>query len=275
MGRCGSPRCPRACQGQFHGPGLNRPGVLKPQSQNKHHHADSTAILYVGARMQHRGNDAMPATGQTTRRRGNRFLTLWGGSMDLISTAPNYTEHWDEKFRGRSWGRYPPEDLVRFMGRRFRAADKGAVKVLEVGCGPGANLWFMHREGFAVHGIDISPTAIAIANARLANENAGIPSPAADLRVGHFARLPWPDGHFDLVVDIFALYANTTDVIGQTLAEIARVLKPVALFFARAEIDTLFGGCFQATAIDRVIRSDVGAHQQIEEFHCQFTRARR
>src|SRR6218665_938871 len=100
--------------------------------------------------------NAMPATAQTTRRRGNRFPTLLGESMDLISTAPHYTGHWDEKFRSRSWGRYPPEDLVRFMGRRFRAADKGAVKVLEVGCGPGANLWFMHREGFAVHGIDIS-----------------------------------------------------------------------------------------------------------------------
>ncbi|WP_265258821.1 class I SAM-dependent methyltransferase [Verminephrobacter aporrectodeae] len=230
-----------------------------------------------------------------------------------MMTAPDYTAHWDEKFRSRSWGRYPPEDLVRFMGRHFRAADQRAVKVLEVGCGPGANLWFMQREGFAVHGIDVSPAAIDIATARLASENAGIPHPAADLRVGHFAHLPWPDGHFDVAVDIFALYANTTHVIREALAEVARVLRPGALFysklwgtnctghglgrqlepgtfdeipegpcrgmgvshfFTRAEIDVLFGEFFGITAIDRILRSDIAANQQIEEFHCQFIRPR-
>lgn len=227
-------------------------------------------------------------------------------------TPDDYTRHWDEKFRSRSWGRYPPEDLVRFMGRNFRDADKGAVKVLEVGCGPGANLWFLHREGFAVHGIDVSPAAIGIASDRLAHENAGIPSPAADLRVGNFAALPWPDGYFDVAVDVFALYANTTDVIRQALAEVARVLKPgglfysklwgtgctgygtgrqlepgtfddipegpcrgmgVSHFFTREEIDSVFGGFFKATAVDTVVRTDTAANQRIEEFHGQFTRA--
>lgn len=223
-----------------------------------------------------------------------------------------YTEHWDEKFRNRSWGRYPPEDLVRFMGRHFRDADKSTVKVLETGCGPGANLWFMHREGFAVHGIDVSATAIDIAKARLAHENARISSPVADLRVGNFNNLPWPDCIFDVVVDIFALYANTTDIIRQSLTEIARVLKPGGLFysklwgrnttgfgqglqlepgtfdaipegpcrqmgvthfFTREEIESVFGRNFRPTAIDVVARSDMSANQQIEEFHCQFIKA--
>ncbi len=229
-------------------------------------------------------------------------------------SGADYTGHWDEKFRCRAWGRYPPEDLVRFMGRNWRDADKAAVKVLEAGCGPGANLWFMHREGFAVHGIDVSPAAIDIARARLAHENVGIPSPAPDLRVGNFSRLPWPDTHFDAAVDIFALYANTTDVIRATLAEIARVLKPGGLFysklwgtgctgygqgrqlepgtyddipegpckgmgishfFTREEIAPLFGDWFEANAIDTVQRTDMAANQRIEEFHCQFRRAAR
>jgi len=229
-----------------------------------------------------------------------------------MSQASDYTGHWDEKFRSRSWGRYPPEDLVRFMGRNFRNADKAGVRVVEVGCGPGANLWFLHREGFAVHGIDVSPAAIGIADTRLARENVGIPAPPPDLRVGNFSRLPWPDAYFDVAVDIFALYANTTAVIREALAEVARVVKPgglfysklwgthctgygtgrelepgtfddipegpcrgmgVSHFFTRAEVDTVFGGLFEATAIDTVNRSDVAANQQIEEFHCQFRRA--
>ena len=38
-------------------------------------------------------------------------------------SGADYTGHWDEKFRSRAWGRYPPEDLVRFMGRNWRDAD--------------------------------------------------------------------------------------------------------------------------------------------------------
>ncbi len=230
-----------------------------------------------------------------------------------MSAAGDYTKHWDEKFSSRPWGRYPPEDLVRFMGRNFRNAEKAAVKVLEVGCGPGANLWFLHREGFAVHGIDASPAAIDIASRRLATENAGIPSPPPDLHVGNFARLPWPDACMDVVVDIFAIYANTLDVIDSVLAEVERVLKPgglfytklwgrnctgygegtrleegtydaipagpcrdmgVSHFFSRAEIDERFGRRFEPIAIDVVARSDVAAAQQIEEFHCQLRKPR-
>lgn len=226
----------------------------------------------------------------------------------------DYTSHWDEKFRVRAWGRYPPEDLVRFMGRRFRDVDRKTVRVLEVGCGPGANLWFMHREGFAVHGIDVSPAAIDIAARRLATENAGIPSPTPDLRVGNFNRLPWPDTHFDAAVDIFALYANTLPVIAQALTEINRVLKPgglfyaklwgrkttgygqgtelepgtfnaipvgpcagmgVAHFFTRQEILSMFGRHFRPLAIDCILRSDEVANQQIEEFQCQFVKEAR
>ncbi len=229
-----------------------------------------------------------------------------------MSVAQDYTKHWDEKFRTRSWGRWPPEDLVRFMGRNFKNSKKDGVKVLEVGCGPGANVWFLHREGFAVSAIDVSPAAIDLARERLENENKDCNSPKVDLRVGNFGVLPWPDNHFDVVIDIFALYANTTEVISSALAEIRRVLKPgglfysklwgtgttgfgggtkleaatfddissgpccnmgVSHFFSREEINQLFGKFFTPTAIDVIARSDMAANQHIEEFHCQFKKA--
>ena len=226
-----------------------------------------------------------------------------------MSTAKDYTSHWDKKFKSRAWGRYPPEDLVRFMGRNFKNAEKNNVHVLEVGCGPGANVWFLHREGYTVSAIDVSPTAIQLVGERLAAENKDFKSPAPDLRVGNFETLPWADAQFDAVVDIFALYANTNDVIAKSLKEIARVLKPgglfytklwgtnttgfgsgktlepatfdeissgpcsnmgVSHFFSKAEINALFGQFFTPLAIDVISRSDVTVNQHIEEFHCQF-----
>lgn len=158
-----------------------------------------------------------------------------------MQTERDYSQHWDDKFSTRKWGRYPPEDLVRFVGRNLKNADRDAVSVLEVGCGPGANVWFLHREGYQVAGIDGSPAAIDKARIRIETENEGLNSVNPDLRVGHFSSLPWTDQSFDLVIDIFAIYANTIDVIGQTLDEVYRVLRPGGRFLFQALGDSNHG----------------------------------
>lgn len=146
-------------------------------------------------------------------------------------TAENIAR-WDGLFATRAWGRYPPEELVRFVARTFRGAAQQHLYALEVGCGPGANLWYLAREGFAIAGIDGSAHAIASARQRLASEGFSAAG-SADLRVGNFAALPWPDGSFDVVIDIEAISANTVPVIRSVVAEIHRVLKPGGWFFGK------------------------------------------
>jgi SAM-dependent methyltransferase len=85
----------------------------------------------------------------------------------------------------------------------------------------------MGREGFAVYGIDGSPTAIQKARLRLESEGV-----AADLRVGDFAELPWPDDFFDGVVENVSLYGNPWTAIQRALREVRRVLKPGAFFLS-------------------------------------------
>jgi len=78
---------------------------------------------------------------------------------------------WDEIFTALEWGRYPPEELIRFMARHYyKTPNRGNVKVLELGCGPGANLWYLAREGFNAWGVDLSEVAIAHAKERLLRE---------------------------------------------------------------------------------------------------------
>lgn len=153
--------------------------------------------------------------------------------MSAIDTlTAEHLKLWDDIFRARGWGRYPPEELVRFIARTFfKAPDRKVVRLLEVGCGPGANVWMMAREGFSVSAIDGSSAAIEQLCARLETE--GIEFDPQEMKVGNFARLPWPDATFDAVIDMEGLSANLMPVIRQTIAEIHRVLKPGGILFSK------------------------------------------
>jgi SAM-dependent methyltransferase len=144
---------------------------------------------------------------------------------------------WEETFRRRSWGRYPPEHLIRFVARWFFGVeDRSRVRLLEIGCGPGANVWFTAREGFSVSGIDGSPTAIRQAEHRLAGEGL-----KADLRVGDLTRLPWQNESFDGVIENASLYSNRMAAIKQALDEVHRVLRPGGPFLSSFFSDRSWG----------------------------------
>jgi ubiquinone/menaquinone biosynthesis C-methylase UbiE len=129
---------------------------------------------------------------------------------------------WEKIFQENEWGKYPPEHVVRFVARNFynKKPDRKLLRLLDLGCGPGACTWYMAREGFAVSGIDGSPTAISNARKRLLHEGL-----SADLQVGDFTSLPWPDGYFDGVVDNATLCCNRFTQCQRVVAEVHRVLK--------------------------------------------------
>lgn len=152
--------------------------------------------------------------------------------MNAPASIKRNLEHWNSIFSSRTWGRYPPVELVRFIARNFfNVHDRRVVRILEIGCGPGPNVWFMAREGFSVSGIDGSAAAIEQLRARLLSEN--IVFDADEFVVSNFARLPWPDEVFDAVVDVEALYANQIDTVRAALKEAHRVLKPGGLIFSQ------------------------------------------
>lgn len=152
---------------------------------------------------------------------------------DAFKVTEANIAHWDGIFASRAWGRYPPEELIRFVARTYRNVEaRRDMRALEIGCGPGPNLWYLAREGFQIAGIDGSSHAIDTARQRLEAELSAAAS-SADLKVGNFTTLPWGDEVFDLVLDIEALYANPRPVIVATIAEVRRVMKPGARFFSK------------------------------------------
>ncbi|EJE1584224.1 SAM-dependent methyltransferase [Campylobacter upsaliensis] len=75
---------------------------------------------------------------------------------------------WEEIFSKKEWGKYPSESVIRFIARNFyNVKDRNSIKILELGLGTGANLWFCAREGFKVSGIEWSKTGVERFKARL------------------------------------------------------------------------------------------------------------
>lgn len=140
---------------------------------------------------------------------------------------------WQDIFRGREWGQYPSEDVIRFVARNFYGAERRSdVRILEVGCGPGANLWYLAREGFTFAGIDGSEMAIEKAAARLDAECPGWRD-RGELTVGDISSLPWADEYFYAVIDNEAIYANAFEDSCLIYAEMARVLRQGGVMYSK------------------------------------------
>lgn len=137
---------------------------------------------------------------------------------------------WDSIFSTQEWGKYPGESLIRFIARRFyKAPDRSRIKILEIGCGPGANIWYLAREGFHVYGIDFSAVAIERAKLRLGQE---CPGWKGELIEGDISFLPFDDNYFDAVIDIEAVYCNSYEKSKQIYTEASRVLKKNGFLFS-------------------------------------------
>ena len=154
--------------------------------------------------------------------------------MSLKSYDPVWNDIYDSGNHPRS-----PYDFIASFVFRHVPKDKPRqdVKVLEIGCGSGSNLWFLALEGFNVSGIDGSESAIEAGRERLAEYQK-----SGDLRVGDFTALPFEDGEFDLVFDRGALTCCGTESMSQAITEVHRVLKSDGCFFYNpiADSDTSY-----------------------------------
>lgn len=159
---------------------------------------------------------------------------------------------WEKIFSEREWGKYPSESVIRFMAKYFyKAPDRSAVKVLDLGCGTGTVSWYCAREGFTVFGIDGSATGVRRAQERFAREGL-----KGEFRVGDITELPYADGSFDAVIDGFAMAANDRESHAAILKEVRRVLKPGGLFYSIfPDVDTT--GYGSGVTLDRYVQKNL------------------
>ena len=142
-----------------------------------------------------------------------------------------YDPIWESIFSSRSWGRYPAEDLIRFVAREaFSVGDRARLRALELGCGPGANRWFLANEGIPFDAIDGSPSAVSQAKARLDRDKPGW---MGRIEVGNFCHLPEDFRGYDFVLDSEAIYCNDFDESSKLIGDIRERLVAGGAFWSR------------------------------------------
>lgn len=105
-------------------------------------------------------------------------------------------EVWRQHYASAAGARWwPAEELVRCVARRDLTQDT----VVEVGCGNGANLWFLAEQARAVVGLDLSGEALSMASKYMR-----VRGSTAALVCADGALLPLASASVDGVVDVMA-----------------------------------------------------------------------
>ena len=179
----------------------------------------------------------------------------------------SFSNEWEESYAaGTHLSIWPWSDLVSLVYRHCADLIRERGKVLEFGCGAGANIPLFVHLGLDYHAVEGSSTIVDTLRQRY-------PQLAAKIAVGDFTRdQPHGDG-FGVVVDRASLTHNDTDSIRRALALARRALRPGGLFLGvdwfstrhsdyaggQQDADTHTRSCYrsgQFTGVGRVHFSD-------------------
>jgi len=149
-----------------------------------------------------------------------------------MATTSRVREYWDAHIHDLEISAHQPgtreffADLDRYHFEKLhhlpRLIDFGGYRgkrVLEIGCGAGTDLIRFAKGGASVTGVDLSPSAIALANQNFAQQGL-----QADLREADGEDLPFRDDSFDFAYAHGVVQYTTDD--RRLVDECRRVLKP-------------------------------------------------
>lgn len=152
-------------------------------------------------------------TGQGLKEAVRQFWDAAPIGITEVTGMPEGTAAFFEAVDARRYALEP------FIARYARFEEQAGRRVLEVGCGTGADLMRFARAGARVSGVDLSARSLALTRRRFELE-----ALEADLHVADAEALPYPDARFDLVYSWGVLH-HTPDT-ACAIAELCRVLVP-------------------------------------------------
>lgn len=135
----------------------------------------------------------------------------------------NFSTEWDDTYKeGKHASVWPWSDLVSFV-YRYSKPDTQPFKVLEIGCGAGANISFFKALGVEYFAVEGSAAAVT-------KLHDTYPELKENIRTADFTNAIPFDDTFDLVVDRASLTHNSTAAIKRSIRLITDKLKPNGVF---------------------------------------------
>ncbi|EAL3923695.1 class I SAM-dependent methyltransferase [Campylobacter upsaliensis] len=160
-------------------------------------------------------------------------MKIYADNKEVSSNQGSNEQIWEEIFSKKEWGKYPSESVIRFIARNFyNVKDRNTIKILELGLGTGANLWFCAREGFKVSGIEWSKTGVERFKARLKEEK--LSTQIEQIEIGDYLEKldNFKDESFDAWMDSYSLAYNDFEKTKQIIKKAMKKLKIGGKFFS-------------------------------------------
>lgn len=137
----------------------------------------------------------------------------------------SFSKEWEINYKlGKHNSIWPWSDIVSLV-HRFKSHDNRYQRVLEIGCGAGANIKFFNEIGIEYFGIDGSKTIISKLKGKY-------PNIASNFSVCDFTETLHFKGPFDLIIDRASLTHNSDKKIRETLSNINRLLRDKGIFIS-------------------------------------------
>ncbi len=135
-----------------------------------------------------------------------------------------FKNEWERIYRNNlQLSRWPWSSLVSLVNRHCDIRE--GMKVLELGCGAGANIPFFVSLKSDYHAIEVSQTTVASLKSEY-RDNASV-----DVKQGDFTDdISIFGPNFDLIFDRGALTLNSTEGIERVLKQVYKALKPGGIY---------------------------------------------
>src|SRR4051812_19016260 len=145
-------------------------------------------------------------------------------------------ETWETSFEEQvareAYNTAPVEALVRnvayYLRDRFTPEARRGLHFAEMGCGAGPNLVWLAEKGIRVTGVDIAPTALALA--RQTPERSGHPEPVEGLLEASVSDVPLEDESLEGILESCVFQHLARDDRVAAFREVDRLMKPGGLF---------------------------------------------
>jgi SAM-dependent methyltransferase len=158
--------------------------------------------------------------GLTSAGRHLLVVVIAEGEEAFVVTARDMKESWDDSYTGDA---PPPWDIGRPQPTFVRLADEGrlAGRVLDAGCGTGEHALLAAHRGADAIGLDLAPTAIALARAKAARRGV-----SARFEVADALDLPRQALIVDTVIDSGVFHVFDDEDRKRYVEGLSAVLRP-------------------------------------------------